>query len=93
MVKQKILSSPGKVVFDLIDQGLYRLKVIYDLDNNGKWTTGDFAEKRFPEPVSYYDGEINVKVNWELEQDWDISTKNSKPISIRNKPEAQNKAR
>jgi hypothetical protein len=60
------------VVFPLLDAGLYRLKVIYDLDGDGKWTTGDFDKGRQPEPVSYYPDEIDLKTGWEVDQDWDI---------------------
>ena len=72
LVSEASLKSDGKVVFPLLDAGLYRLKVIYDLDGDGKWTTGDFDKGRQPEPVSYYPGEIDLKTGWEVDQDWDI---------------------
>ena len=56
----------------MLDAGIYRLKVIYDLNGDGKWTTGDFDKGRQPEPVSYYPGEIDLKTGWEVDQDWDI---------------------
>jgi hypothetical protein len=72
LVSETLLQADGKVVFPLLDAGLYRLKVIYDLDGDGKWTTGDFDNGRQPEPVSYYPDEIDLKTGWEVEQDWDI---------------------
>ena len=36
VVREARLTSPGDVTFDLLDKGRYRLKVIYDLDSNGK---------------------------------------------------------
>lgn len=89
IINQKIIKSPGKAVFELLDKGKYRLKVIYDLDNNGRYSTGDFYNKRQPEPVSYYPGELEVMVNWELEQDWDISKVNSKELVLRGKTESK----
>ena len=72
LVSEASLTSDGKVVFPLLDAGLYRLKVIYDLDGDGKWTTGDFDKGRQPEPVSYFPVEIDLKTGWEIDQDWDI---------------------
>ena len=43
LIERSCLKSDGKVVFPLLDAGDYRLKVIYDLNGDGKWTTGDFS--------------------------------------------------
>jgi hypothetical protein len=93
VISQKKAVSPCKVTFPLIDNGKYRLRVIYDLDKNGLWTTGSYAEKRQPEPVNYFPAELDVKINWELDQDWDIGKKNSKDISLRSKPESKTSTR
>ena len=93
VAQQKLLTSPGQILFSLIDKGKYRLKVIYDLDGNGKWTTGSFTEKRMPEPVSFFPAELEERINWSDEQDWDISIRNSKDILLRSKPEAKSKSR
>jgi hypothetical protein len=87
VVKEAFVKSPGKAVFELLDKGKYRLKVIYDTDGNRVWTTGSYIPLAGPEAVTYYDGELDVKINWELEQDWDISLKNKKDVSLRSKPE------
>jgi uncharacterized protein (DUF2141 family) len=92
VVSQKADVSPCKVVFPLINNGKYRLRVIYDINGDGKWTTGNFAKKQQPEPVSYYPKVLDVKINWEIDQDWDISTKDSKSIELRGKPEAKAKS-
>ena len=39
-----------------------------------------------PEPVTYYSGELEVKINWALEQDWDIAEMYVKDVSLRTKP-------
>ena len=86
VVRESYVKSPGVVRFPLLDKGRYRLKAVYDLDSNRVWTTGDFNLLRNPEPVSYYPGELEVKINWALEQDWDLGAMYSKDVSIRNKP-------
>jgi hypothetical protein len=86
VLQEKILESPGKVKFELIDKGRYRMRAIYDIDSSRTWTTGDFGLMRNPEPVTYYTGELDVKINWELEQDWDLGVMYKKDVSLRAKP-------
>lgn len=86
IVREVFLKSPGKVDFPLLDKGRYKLKAIYDLDSNRVWTTGNFNLRRNPEPVSFYPGELEVKINWVLEQDWDLGVMNVKDVSLRTKP-------
>jgi hypothetical protein len=85
LVNEALLNSDGKVVFPLLDAGLYRLKVIYDLDGDGKWTTGDFDKGRQPEPVSYYPNEIELKTGWEAIEDWDIGKQFFKEQKLKSK--------
>ena len=87
VVKEAFIKSPGKAVFDLLNKGSYRLKVIYDTDGNRAWTSGSYIPLKSAEAVTYYNGELDVKINWELVQDWDISLKNKKDVSLRSKPE------
>jgi len=87
LVKEKQMDRNGKVDFTFLDKGQYKLRVIYDLNGDGKWTTGDFSKGRQPEPVSFFPEIIEVKENWEIDQDWDIGEQNIKKIKITsNKP-------
>ena len=78
LVSQALIKKEEKHVFTLLEPGYYRLRVIYDLNSDGKWTTGDFDSGRQPEPVSYYPEEIEIKTGWELDQDWDMGEMNVK---------------
>jgi hypothetical protein len=91
LIDQASLKSDGKVIFSLLDAGNYRLKVIYDLNGDGIWTTGDFAKGRQPEPVSYYAREIDLKTGWELEQDWDVGQQFVKEERLREKKKSGKK--
>jgi hypothetical protein len=90
LVAQVFMKKDGKAVFPLLDAGIYRARVIYDLNGDGKWNTGDFTTHRQPEPVSYYPGpdskyssEIELKTGFYLDQTWDISVKNFKDPKLR----------
>ena len=81
LIRVSHLNKDGSVVFPLLENGFYRLRAIYDLNGDGKWTTGDFSTGLQPEPVSYYPTEIEIKTGWDLDQDWDVIVKN---LKIRN---------
>jgi len=84
LVREKYMEEDGPVEFTLLDKGTYRVRVIYDLNGDRRWTTGDFTLHRQPEPVSYYPTEIDIKANWEVEQNWDIGQKNVKDARLLN---------
>ncbi len=77
-VREYYQESDGPLEMPYLDKGKYRLRVIYDLDSDRKWTPGDYERLKQPEPVSFFPEEIEVKVNWEQIYDWDISVQNQK---------------
>ena len=76
-------NGDGVTEFPLLNPGLYRAKMIFDHDGNGKWTTGEFSAGQQPEPVTYYPEEIEVKEKFELEQDWDVGIRYEKSKKLR----------
>jgi hypothetical protein len=78
LVRQVYLKNNGKLEFPLLEKGKYRIRAIFDLNNDGKWTTGDFDIHRQPEPVTYYPEEIEIKENWIITQPWELMLKNYK---------------
>jgi len=83
LVREVFMTSGGTVEFPLLEKGLYRLRAIFDLNGDGKWTTGDFSAGRQPEPVSYYPEEHKIRVNWTDNEDWDLQLKNVKNPALR----------
>jgi len=81
-VREIRMDKDGKVEFPLLEKGSYRVRVVYDMNNDGNWTTGDFFRGLQPEPVSYLPLEVDIKENWVREYNWDISGKNSKKLKI-----------
>ena len=78
VVREIYMDYDGKAEFAYLDKGLYRLRIIYDTNKDGKWTTGDFLTGQQPEPVSFMPLEIEIKENWENELFWDVGEKNVK---------------
>lgn len=73
-VKRELLAKEAQIFeFNNLEPGKYIIRVIFDDNGNGKWDTGSYLEKIQPEKVSYYPGVIDVRANWELEQNFIIS--------------------
>lgn len=85
LISQKQIKESGKVEFSLLEKGNYRVRAIYDINGDGKWTTGDYKTKQQPEPVSYFNSEVEIKIDWKKEEDLDLSVRNQKDQKLRTK--------
>ncbi|KAA6312834.1 hypothetical protein EZS27_036297, partial [termite gut metagenome] len=62
----------AKADFPFLKPGKYSARLIEDTNGNGIWDTGNYEERRQPEKVYYYNQILELKVMFELEQDWNI---------------------
>ena len=46
----------------------YYVRLIVDENQNGKWDTGRFLDRRLPEKVYHYEPLLDVRANWELQE-------------------------
>lgn len=53
------------IKFNHIAPASYRLRVIFDTNENGKWDTGSYLKNIQPERVSYYPDIIEMRPNWD----------------------------
>jgi hypothetical protein len=83
LLAEKQITKPGNIEFPLLERGFYRLRAIYDLNGDGAWTTGDFDRGIQPEPVSYLPKEVEIKVNWKHEEEWDTRAMNIKDQKLK----------
>ena len=72
ILREKYISKNSTVQFGFLKPTAYKLKIVYDNNNNRKWDTGNYLEKILPEKVSYYKGNIDVRSNWDVEINWPI---------------------
>ncbi|MGL5731399.1 MAG: hypothetical protein ACRCX5_09785, partial [Bacteroidales bacterium] len=86
--KEPVINNNAE--FFNVKPGTYYARLIVDFNGDGVWTTGNYALKRQPEPVYYYSKSINLRPNWDVEQDWNITElplEQQKPLAItKNKP-------
>ena len=65
--------SKTEIEFNLLEPAVYTLRAIYDDNKNKEWDTGSYFEKRQAEEVVYYSKEINVHVNFDYQETFDLS--------------------
>ncbi len=62
----------GTIKFDFLAPNKYKVKVIFDSNNNGEWDTGTLEGRRQPERIAYLPEIIRVRSNWDNEFTWDM---------------------
>jgi uncharacterized protein (DUF2141 family) len=68
VLQEKHLTENKSVLFDYIAPGNYFVRIVYDENENGKWDSGNFLERRAPEKIIYYPSKIEVNTNWSLNE-------------------------
>lgn len=90
MPVRKAKVKEGGALFMDLRPDKYYARLTVDLNGNGKWDTGDYAEKRQPELVIYCPKQFQIMQNWQVEETWDVTAvpmKRQKPLEItKNKP-------
>jgi hypothetical protein len=69
--------TPGDYVLEYITAGDIMIRVVEDMNGNGKWDTGDMVLMRQPERTEIYKNEegveiITTKANWEFDVEVDM---------------------
>lgn len=85
MVLRELSAVPEGALFEYLKPDTYYLRCYIDWNGDGQWTTGNWAEKRQPEPVYYFPEKIQTKSNWDFEEEWDytaIEQTESKPKEL-----------
>lgn len=58
------------VYFETIEPRLYTIRIIYDDNANNEWDTGNYLAKKQAEEIIYFPKLIDVRANWDVEQDF-----------------------
>jgi len=65
-IVQETCSENKNISFDLLIPQKYKIRIIYDSNQNGIWDTGSYLEKKQPEHVEYFPETQEVRANWLL---------------------------
>jgi uncharacterized protein (DUF2141 family) len=66
IVGKAFASEPREFEFKNLEPARFKVRIIYDDNENRKWDTGSFLELRQPEEVYYFKNVIDAKANWEV---------------------------
>lgn len=72
VLRQQKVDKNEKITFDYVLPAKYKIRLIYDTNDNGLWNSGSYAHKTQPEKVIYYPDIINTRANWDVELGWTI---------------------
>lgn len=76
----------GRADFYFVKPSTYYVRMFYDLNANGVWDTGVYADHLKAEPVYYYGEAIEMRENWDYSQDWNplsLPVDKQKPAELR----------
>jgi len=79
--KQVFLTeNQGKLFIEGANPGNYSLKYIADENMDKKWTPGNYWNKKQPEIIYWYNQNITLRANWDLEVEWILSLEENESI-------------
>jgi hypothetical protein len=73
IIRENNITKSDVLTYEYLHPQQYKVKIIYDDNNNGKWDTGDYINKIQPEKVVYYNGAILIRSNWDADLEWKIT--------------------
>ncbi len=80
----------NQAYFPFLAPGKYYARVFIDMNANGEYDTGNYADGRQPEVAYYFPKVINIKKMWDQTMEWDVfatAVDMMKPAAIlKNKP-------
>jgi uncharacterized protein (DUF2141 family) len=62
-----------RIEFNNLEPSSYTVRIIYDDNKNKRYDSGNYLEKRYAEEVNYFQKEIDIRANWDVEQPIDLS--------------------
>jgi uncharacterized protein (DUF2141 family) len=87
---RKATVKDGGALFINLLPNKYYARLIVDTNENGKWDTGNYADKLHPEEVYYSPVFYEIRANWKVDEPWNVLSRSlikQKPMDItKNKP-------
>ena len=65
VVMRRTVKKDGEYIFSYLYPQTFRIKFTHDLNENGRWDTGNYLKKQQPEPVEFLSKQITVRSNWD----------------------------
>ena len=91
ILDERYCANDTTLLFDYLQPETYQLKMIHDTDSNKVWTTGNYNINRQPEKVEFYPKTLNIRSNWEIEENWNALDKQKNELKIEQQSEVREK--
>ncbi len=72
IIDEQIINNSKVLQWRNLLPGIYKLKVIYDSNNNKKWDTGNYYYKLQPEKIIFFPTPIQIRPKWDIEENFVI---------------------
>lgn len=72
VVLQSLFVPEKPLSIDNLIPGTYTVRLFRDENANNRWDHGNFYRKLQPEQILHYQGQINVRAGWDIEQTWEL---------------------
>jgi hypothetical protein len=74
VVKEDFIKFNKSVIYNYLQPGKYRIRVIVDTNNNKRWDSGNFLLRQQPEKIIYLEKTLELAPNWKIEETFDVVT-------------------
>ncbi len=68
VVNSIIITKNTSVTFANYKAGKYFVRLVYDINKNGIWDTGNVSKNQQPEKIYYEPKELSIRANWERKE-------------------------
>lgn len=72
IIQRDIIRSEQTIHYSHLEPGNYKIKVVKDRNNNGRWDTGSYRDKRQPEEIFFFDKPISIRGYWDIEEEFEV---------------------
>jgi hypothetical protein len=72
IVSEKYCTKETELYFEAIQPSNYQVRMFYDDNKNRIWDSGNFKTKLQPEEMIYFPGLIDVRANWDVDQELEL---------------------
>ena len=70
ILREEMIDSDETISWDFLRPLKYMIKAIADINQNGIWDTGNFSERKQPEPVIFHPEILEVRESWSFDLEW-----------------------
>lgn len=73
ILAEQSITKNQSVFFEGLLPKMYQIRAVYDDNSNNLWDTGNYLKKIQPEEIVYFPKPLDVRMNWDIDQNFDLS--------------------